>query len=38
MTTEELWQAVLGEIELSISKASFTTWFKKNPVSSKTCR
>ncbi|HUD10568.1 MAG TPA: chromosomal replication initiator protein DnaA [Candidatus Saccharimonadales bacterium] len=24
----ELWQAVLGEIELSVSHASFVTWFK----------
>jgi chromosomal replication initiator protein len=24
----ELWQAVLGEIELSVSRASFVTWFK----------
>ena len=23
-----LWQSVLGEIELSISRASFVTWFK----------
>ncbi len=28
MTKEELWHVVLGEIELSISKANFTTWFK----------
>ena len=28
MDTNQLWQAVLGEVELSISKASFTTWFK----------
>ena len=32
MTTSELWQAVLGEMELSISKASFTTWFKNTQV------
>ena len=32
MTTKELWQAVLGEIELSISKASFTTWFKNTGI------
>lgn len=32
MTTEELWQAVLGELELSMSKASFTTWFKNTSV------
>ena len=25
---DSLWQAVLGEIELSISRASFVTWFK----------
>jgi len=28
MTKEELWKAVLGEMELSLSKANFTTWFK----------
>jgi len=28
MNTHELWQAVLGELELSLSKANFTTWFK----------
>ncbi len=26
---DSLWQAVLGEIELSVSHASFVTWFKK---------
>ncbi len=26
--TEKLWQAVLGELEISLSKANFTTWFK----------
>ena len=35
MTNEQLWQAVLGELELSISKANFTTWFKNTGVSSK---
>ncbi len=25
---EKLWQAVLGEIELSVSRGSFVTWFK----------
>ena len=25
---QEIWQAVLGELELSLSKASFTTWLK----------
>ncbi len=28
MTNEQLWQAALGELELSLSKANFTTWFK----------
>ena len=28
MNKNELWQAVLGELELSLSKANFTTWFK----------
>lgn len=32
MTNKELWQAVLGELELSISKASFTTWFKNTSI------
>lgn len=34
MTNEQLWQAVLGEIELNLSKANFTTWFKNTFVSS----
>ncbi len=28
MTNEELWKVVLTEMELSLSKANFTTWFK----------
>lgn len=28
MTNQQLWQAVLGEMELVLSKANFTTWFK----------
>ncbi len=28
MNTNELWQAALGELELTLSKANFTTWFK----------
>lgn len=28
MNTQQVWQAVLGELELSISKANFTTWFR----------
>lgn len=32
MTNHELWQVVLGEIELSISKANFITWFKNTNI------
>jgi chromosomal replication initiator protein len=28
MNIEELWQAAIGEIELSVSKANFVTWIK----------
>jgi len=35
MTNQELWQAALGEIELLISKANFTTWFKNTTIVSK---
>jgi chromosomal replication initiator protein len=28
MNTQQIWHAVLGELELSLSKANFTTWFK----------
>ena len=33
MNTIELWQAVLGELELTLSKANFTTWFKSTFIS-----
>ncbi|MFZ5559319.1 MAG: chromosomal replication initiator protein DnaA [Patescibacteria group bacterium] len=32
MTNQEIWQIVLGEIELSISKANFITWFKNTNI------
>ncbi len=32
MTNEQLWQTVLGELELRISKASFTTWFSNTAI------
>lgn len=35
MTNEELWKAVLGEMELSLPKANFTTWFKNTLILSK---
>ncbi len=28
MTTEQIWEAVLAELELSLSRANFVTWFK----------
>lgn len=28
MNTLQIWEAVLGDLELSLSKANFTTWFK----------
>lgn len=33
MTHHELWQAVLGELELNLSKANFTTWFRNTFIS-----
>lgn len=33
MTNHEIWQAVLAEMEISISKANFITWFKNTSVS-----
>ncbi len=33
MTNHELWQAVLGELELTLSKANFTTWFRNTFIS-----
>ena len=32
MNNNEIWQAVLAELELSISKASFITWFKNTGI------
>lgn len=32
MNHEELWKAALGQIELSLSKANFITWFKNTTV------
>jgi chromosomal replication initiator protein len=32
MTHEELWQAVLGQIQLNISPANFSTWFKNTGI------
>ncbi|MAF20581.1 MAG: chromosomal replication initiator protein DnaA [Parcubacteria group bacterium] len=35
MNPKELWQTVLAEIELTISKANFITWFKNTKIHSK---
>lgn len=35
MTNEELWKAVLGQVELSISRAGFRTWFQNTSILSK---
>src|SRR3989338_4085564 len=32
MSNSEIWQAVLAELELSISKANFVTWFKNTGI------
>jgi len=32
MTNEELWQAVLAQIQLNISGANFSTWFKNTEI------
>lgn len=32
MNLEELWERVLGELEVEISKANFTTWFKGTKI------
>lgn len=34
MNTNELWQSALGELELKLSKANFTTWFKNTFIAS----
>ena len=34
MTNEELWQAVLAQIQLNTSQANFATWFKNTEISS----
>jgi len=32
MTNEELWQGVLAQIQLNISQANFSTWFKNTDI------
>ena len=35
MTNEELWQTVLAQIQFSVSRANFATWFRSTKISSK---
>src|SRR3989339_1570295 len=32
MTPQDLWQATLGELEMLLSKANFTTWFRNTNI------
>jgi len=32
MTNQQLWQAILGNLEIGLSKATFTTWFKGTSI------
>ncbi len=32
MEKEQVWKSVLGELEVSLSKANFTTWFKNTQI------
>lgn len=32
MTNQQLWQAILGNLELTLSKANFTTWFRNTSI------
>ncbi|RJR30645.1 chromosomal replication initiator protein DnaA [Candidatus Parcubacteria bacterium] len=35
MDSKQLWESTLGELELSLSRANFTTWFKNTFISQK---
>lgn len=34
MDLEQIWQSILGEVEVSLSRANFTTWFKNTSIHS----
>ena len=34
MEEQKIWQSALGELELTLSRANFTTWFKNTFISS----
>lgn len=35
MNNQQLWQAILGNLEVSLSKANFNTWFKNTSITEK---
>ncbi len=35
MNNQQLWQAILGHLEITLSKANFNTWFKNTGISEK---
>lgn len=35
MNNQQLWQAILGNLEVSLSKANFNTWFKNTSIQEK---
>lgn len=38
MTNEELWQAVLAQIQFKVSRANFATWFKNTKIAERSSR
>jgi chromosomal replication initiator protein len=36
MNNQQLWQAILGNLELTLSKANYTTWFKNTSITDRT--
>lgn len=34
MDLEQIWQSILGEVEVNLSRANFTTWFKNTSIHS----
>ncbi|HEX3099386.1 MAG TPA: chromosomal replication initiator protein DnaA [Patescibacteria group bacterium] len=32
MTNQQLWQAIIGDLEVTLSKANFSTWFKNTGI------
>ena len=35
MTNQELWQAVLAQVQFNVSRANFATWFRNTKILSK---